>query len=259
MMNFWRLVHNENLKIVLKKSTWILSILMIIGSPIVPIFLKIIDVPFNASGALYQSFILYFIVIMLSLIIASESVSSEFSRGTIKLLLIRPWDRWKILLSKYISVILFSLVATLLFVILNVIFVYILFPTSSESSIVSGATPDLLLTILYNYIRALVLITVAFMLSSLFRSTALAITISILLYFSGGTLNGIFRLFLQPEDRGVVKYLLSTNLDLTQYFNSPTGTFGVTSLGFSLGVLLVYMIVFIAITWFSFVKRDVRA
>lgn len=258
MMNFWRLVHNENLKIVLKKSTWILSILMIIGSPMVPIFLKLIDVEFTASGVLYQSFILYFIVIMLSLIIASESVSSEFSRGTIKLLLIRPWDRWKILLSKYIAVILFSLVATILFVILNMIFAYILFPTTG-SSVLSGPTPDLLLTIVYNYIRALVLITVAFMLSSLFRSTALAIMVSILLYFSGGTLNGIFRLFLEPEDRGVVKYLLSTNLDLTQYFNSPTGTFGVTSLGFSLGVLLVYMIVFIAITWFSFVKRDVRA
>lgn len=259
-MDFWRLVHNENLKIVLKKSTWILTILMIIGSPIVPIFLKLIDIPFSAPDVIYQSFNLYFIVIMLSLIIASESVSSEFSRGTIKLLLIRPWDRWKILLSKYISVILFSLAATIVFVVLNIIFAYILFPASGNSILsAASSTPDLVLTVVYNYIRTLVLITVAFMLSSLFRSTALSITISILLYFSGNTLNGIFRLFLEQEHREFIKYLLSTNLDLTQYFASPTGTFGMTSLGFSLGVLLVYMIVFIAITWFSFVKRDVRA
>lgn len=259
-MNFWKLVHNENLKIVLKVSTWILTILMIIGSPLVPIFLKFADVPFSAPDVIYQSFNLYFIVIVLSLIIASESVSSEFSRGTIKLLLIRPWDRWKILLSKFISVIIFSIAATVLFLIVNIIFAYILFPASG-SSIFSGLapTPDLFLTVVYNYIRAFVLITVAFMLSSLFRSTALSITISILLYFSGNTLNGIFRLFIKPEDTGTIKYLLSTNLDLTQYFTSPTGTFGVTSLGFSLLVLLAYVVVFLVITWLSFVKRDVRA
>ncbi|MFD2875395.1 ABC transporter permease [Paenibacillus rhizoplanae] len=43
---------------------------------------------------------------------AADSVAGEFTWGTIKLLLIRPWSRSKILLSKYISLVIFSLVST---------------------------------------------------------------------------------------------------------------------------------------------------
>ena len=40
------------------------------------------------------------------IIIASGIVANEYSRGTIKMLLVKPYKRWKILLSKYITVIL---------------------------------------------------------------------------------------------------------------------------------------------------------
>ena len=47
---------------------------------------------------------------MFSIIIAGGIVASEFNWGTIKLLLIRPIDRGKILVSKYMAVIAFSLI-----------------------------------------------------------------------------------------------------------------------------------------------------
>ena len=46
---------------------------------------------------------------MFSIIIAGGIVASEYNWGTIKLLLIRPIDRGKILVSKYMAVIAFSL------------------------------------------------------------------------------------------------------------------------------------------------------
>src|SRR6185312_4031151 len=47
---------------------------------------------------------------MFSIIIAGGIVASEYNWGTIKLLLIRPIDRGKILVFKYMAVIAFSLI-----------------------------------------------------------------------------------------------------------------------------------------------------
>src|SRR5690625_4480784 len=57
------------------------------------------------------------IVSLLTIIIAAGIVANEFRWGTIKLLLIRPISRTKILTSKYIAVLLFALF-TLLFVLI---------------------------------------------------------------------------------------------------------------------------------------------
>lgn len=65
----------------------------------------------NAPGAptfvrvFLENSIGLFIPLMV-MVIASDLVSSEYSLGTVKLLLTRPVKRWKILLSKYITLIL---------------------------------------------------------------------------------------------------------------------------------------------------------
>lgn len=53
------------------------------------------------------------IVSLMTIIIAAGIVANEFRWGTIKLLLIRPISRSKILLSKYIAVLLFALISLL--------------------------------------------------------------------------------------------------------------------------------------------------
>ena len=55
---------------------------------------------------------LIILVTLFTVIIAGDMVAGEFTRGTIKLLLIRPASRSKILLSKYVTTLLFA--ATLL-------------------------------------------------------------------------------------------------------------------------------------------------
>ncbi len=64
---------------------------------------------------IYIEFTLFYIlVIIIGVIIAARSMADEFVGGTIKLLLIRPWTRSKILLSKYIAVLSFFTFASLL-------------------------------------------------------------------------------------------------------------------------------------------------
>ncbi|WP_046213097.1 ABC transporter permease [Paenibacillus wulumuqiensis] len=258
MTDFMQLIWNETLKIYLRVSTWILLIFLVVFSPLMLVLMNLGDFPFGAQQAIEQSFAMYFLVILFSLIIASDSVAGEFATGTIKLLLIRPWQRWKILASKFLSVALFTLVLTLLFLLVVTVMGYILFPSSSSSLFGEGES-NLFLLVLYNYIRALMLAAFAFMLSALFRSTALAITLAILLYFAGNIITPLLQAFLQPKDYWFVKVFLPANLDLTQYMKDPNGMFGVTSLGWSLLVLAVYFVVFVLIAWWSFTKRDVRA
>src|SRR5690625_7816905 len=49
------------------------------------------------------------IIVLYAVIIAAGNIPSEFSKGAIKLLLIRPISRSKVLLSKYIATVSFSL------------------------------------------------------------------------------------------------------------------------------------------------------
>ncbi|WP_322923172.1 ABC transporter permease [Paenibacillus campi] len=262
MINFMQLVWNELLKILLRISNWVMLILLALLSPTLLILLKLGDYPAAAPMALDQSFSMFFLVVLFALIVASESVATEFTTGTIKLLLIRPWQRWKILSSKFVALVVFLLGLTLLFTLINLAVAYMLFPaTVTALPDWAAAAPDsnLFLLVVYSFIRTLVLATFAFMLSALFRSPALAITLSMLLYFSGTLSNGLLHAFLRPQDYWIVKYLLFTNLDLTQYFSNPSGSFGITSLGWSLFMLTVYVVVFALIAWVSFSKRDVRA
>src|SRR5699024_271444 len=68
----------------------------------------------SQASNIFIVFALLFVII-----ISSDNVSGEFSRGTIKMLMVRPHSRWKILLSKYVAVLLFSLFMLLLLFVLS--------------------------------------------------------------------------------------------------------------------------------------------
>ena len=134
------------------------------------------------------------IVTLLTIIVAGSIVSTEFSQGTIKMLLTRPVSRWKVLTSKYITVILFCLLATAITYVSSVVSAYIFYSGATESTFlfneemlnVSAVWGKSLYLLFLSFINAMIIATIAFMLGVLFRSTAMAIGISIFLYFTGG-------------------------------------------------------------------------
>ncbi|MNF14823.1 hypothetical protein D3C80_2171770 [compost metagenome] len=68
----------------------------------------------------------------------------------------------------------------------------------------------------------------------------------------------IFVQIFNPERFEWAKYLIFTHMDLRGYLLSDTGPGGV-SLGFSVAVLAAYYVLFLAVSWFVFSKRDVAA
>lgn len=200
------------------------------------------------------------IVVLLVVIVAAGIVASEFSQGTIKMLLSRPVKRWKILTSKYMTVILFGIVLMLVGFGVSIISAYVIFPSGGGQELVWNGKEVVevsvwgrgLYMLLLSFANVFVTGTFAFMIGSVFRSSSLAIGLSLFSYFTGST---VVMLLSKYE---VVKYIVFTHMDLTIYESNFRIVEGIT-MGFSLIVLAVYLIVFLVISYTTFMKRDITA
>ncbi len=206
---------------------------------------------------------LVMLITLFTVIIAGDSLAGEFSTGTIKLLLIRPASRLKILISKYLSMIMFGLLLLIILFVVSLIVNGILYQFDSTG--LPYLTVDshgvvkehnmfghLWQTYLLNGVSTIMFVTLAFMISSAFRSSAMAIGFSIFLLFAGMLMLEIFHPYAWS------KYLLFANLDLSQYLDGQPYQEGMT-IGFSIAVLAAYYIVFNLVSWLAFTKRDVAA
>ncbi|MED1738467.1 ABC transporter permease [Bacillus swezeyi] len=195
--------------------------------------------------------------------VAAGIVANEFSWGTVKLLVIRPISRFKILLSKYLTVLLFALALLFILFASAGLTGLLLFGTGESSQVhlayVNGSVEEqsLLLHLagsyLLNSISLFMMSTMAFMISAVFRNSSLAVGISIFLLVMGGTATGLLSMKFDWA-----KYILFANTDLTQYFDGTPLVSGMT-LGFSITVLAVYYIVFQVLAFGVFTKRDIAS
>ncbi|MFE6075318.1 ABC transporter permease [Paenibacillus sp. NPDC057886] len=262
MGNFGNLIMNENMKIFRRPRTWIMLSILALISLLMPVLLNegmgSSEVPYW-QAAITTVQIVFFLNTIFCVVIAAEAVAGEFTWGTIKLLLIRPWSRSKILASKYLTVIGFSILSTLLVVILATVMSYMLFSHSvtQDGSGVSASHAFALWG--YLYVDLFITLAIAFMVSSVFRSGALAIGLSLFIMFT----QNLFSLIFNPVRYEWAKYVLFNNMDLSRYMNSASdygllgdGNAGMT-LGFSVAVLAVYYVIFMLISWVVFNKRDV--
>jgi ABC-2 type transport system permease protein len=221
-----------------------------------------------ASGETMWSFVNFnanFIDIigLFAIIIAAGIVAGEFTWGTIKLLLIRPISRTKILLSKYLTVLLFgvTLLATL-FVLSTILGAIFFGGGDSQPHLVyiDGAVEEqsMLFYSIKNYLLSTISITMmatmAFMISAVFRNSSLAIGISLFLLFMGSTATGFIAL-----KYDWAKYSLFANTDLRMYTGAMPKLVEDMTLGFSITILIVYFVIFHLLAFLVFNKRDVAA
>ncbi|WP_223068120.1 ABC transporter permease [Paenibacillus caui] len=260
MANFFKLLKNENMKIYRRLRTWIMMGLVVIIPALVAVLMAVStggDTEIGAWDAFTNLTSLFFLVSIFSAIIFADIVASEFTWGTIKLLLIRPWKRSKVLLSKLLAGLIFSLLLTLIFIVVNWALSFLLFKNISTPGVYpAGYSPFSfnLEMLLYRYVDMVIICIFAFMLSTLFRSSGIAIGLAIFLLFAGNILQALLR----PEKYAWTKYVLFTNMNLSRYMIGDGSAAGMT-LGFSVAVLSVYVIVFLAVSWIVFMRRDVAA
>lgn len=265
MFDFMNLVKNENMKIYRRPRTYVMAGIMvglILLASLITVAVGGRDISMW-DVALVESLFLSGLVTIFVVIVGASSVAEEFSGGTIKLLLIRPWSRSKILISKYIAVLMYAFLMTALLLASLLLINWLCFGlgnsgTSEVAAAMTGEVSENQLVYMLKYyglkfIGTIMTLTIAFMLSALFRSSALAIGIAlvqILFVNNAVSLIGLIQ-------KKWVDYVLFVHLDLTGYLSGGNLTRPDMTLGFSLAVLAVYYVIFMAITWLVFNKRDV--
>lgn len=206
---------------------------------------------------------------LMMMVIASDLVSSEHSAGTVKALLTRPARRWRILLSKYLTLVLavsfvitmFGLFSTL---ISGMVFgfqgweapVLTGFSMSGEQMDLSGVhfVPQwqyIVMEFGLAWFVSLVVATISFMLSVLVRSTAAGMGIMLACLIAGMILRGMV------ESWESAQYLFMVNLDLIKYLTDAAPPIQGMTLGFSLLVLLVWGVAALVVSFVSFTRKDV--
>lgn len=217
--------------------------------------------PANPWSALLKFSGLVEMVMILAIVIAADMVAGEYTAGTMKLLLIRPYSRTKILLSKYFAVSLFALVMLALLVIcgygVNALFYGAggihttdLFLNQQGQIVQQNVMIQVIKMYGLSIFPVMGYITLAFAISTVLRNSALAVGISLFIMIAG---NSMIEATAKIE---WLKYLPFANSDISLYiFHLPARP--EMTLGFSLSVLLVYIFTLALTSWTVFKKRDV--
>lgn len=211
--------------------------------------------------AVLQESMLVTIVSVIMIVLAGGCVANEFANGTIKFLLVNPVSRRKIIVSKYLTMLILAL-GLILGVYMTVLLVNLPFfgadfsvpcLTASEGSVMVGNS---FLYGLQKYltegVSLVAMTTMAFMISSMVRSSALAIGIGVTALMGGSVLVA----FLSQLGCDWGRYLIFANLSLSEAASGNT-VFPNQSLGFSVVVLAVHIAVFLVMAYDGFTRKEV--
>ncbi len=178
------------------------------------------------------------IIVMVIVIVAGVSVSEEFNKGTVKLLLVRPYSRTKILIAKLISVFITMAITTISILALQFIVGGLVygFETYEMQVLQFDFTNNSIVTLnIFAYLGLMficklpvfVLIgTLAFALSTIFLNSPLAIALPIFGYMGSDMINMLALSYKWDW----VKYFVTPNWDLSQYLFGGTPMFKGTSI-----------------------------
>ena len=207
-----------------------------------------------------------FILIAIA-IIAGTIVSEEFNKGTIKLLLVRPYSRVKILLAKFVASLIIMFAAILTVVLAQTIIGGILYGFgiyTTKCVVYNIAANSLSEVSLFKYLCMIIgaklpmfilILTLSFTISTVFTNAPLAIAIPLVGMTFESLINQLAYMY---EKARFLMYFVTPNWDFTQYvFGGLSQMKGVT-LPFSICICLAYFIVMMALSLYSFKKRNIK-
>lgn len=229
---------------------------------------KIEEVPTSSNHYILTVFYNeYFIMVLVMIVLVSGSiVSDEFSKGTIKLLLVKPYTRTKILLSKYLTVLIMLVFALLTTFIMQMIIgglffgyeslnvPYITYNIASKSIESIHILKYFLLYTLSILPQLIILATLGFTLSTITTSTSLANTFTIIGAF-GGSFIGLFAQSLELE---WLKYIVTLNWDFTCFLFGGSSPYKGITLPFSVIICIIYLLIMLIISFIVFKKRNIK-
>ena len=205
-------------------------------------------------------------IIVVIIMIAGTIVSEEFNKGTIKLLLVKPYTRTQILLSKFLTVLIVSAFVIVSTILMQILVGGILFGFESlfEPVVVYNLSTNAIQEInIFAYLGIqtltqlpiiILLATLAFAISTIFSNSALAITVSLLGYMGASIINQLAIAY----NLTFMKYFVTMNWDLSQYLFGGLPYMEGMNLITSIIICVVYLLIMLIPTFIIFKKRNIK-
>lgn len=198
---------------------------------------------------------------IMMIVVAGGIMANEFSGGTIKFLLVNPVKRGKIFFSKYFTLAVFTAVMSVIIFIVTLLAGLIFgreglsaqYLIYSDGVISNGSVLSVVITpYLFALVSTCVTVTLAFMISSAMRSSAVSIGVSIAVLLVGSGVTSI----LASLEMDWGRFLVFANTDLNSIMNGNS-LFAHHSLTFAVINIIVYMVVFLLTAYDGFTRREV--
>ena len=205
-------------------------------------------------------------IIIIILITSSTIISNELKEGTIKLLLIKPYTRNQILLSKYLSMII-VMVLSIIYLYLTQLLIggfYLGFSSLQEKVVIYNFQ---LSTIMcynifgYTFLRILLklpmlilLSTLSFLISIITSNNILSLTISLIVYIFSASIKSLAISY----NIKIMKYLLTMNWNINEYLFGKLSEYKYLNLTTSIIICIIYYIFLLILSFMIFNKKDIK-
>ena len=205
--------------------------------------------------------------IIIATIFAGTIVNEEFNKGTIKLLLVRPYSRRKILLAKLIAcfivvMIAITVITAMQMVILGVTYGFdtmstpvIVYDYNANSVITMNILKYLAIYLLNITPMIIIYIMLSFFIGSALKNSSLAIAVSLLLYMASNITVGLSEQLITVK---WLKYIPIFNWDLTQYLYGKLPLLEGMNISGSIMICADIILVLMIMTFYNFEQRDVK-
>lgn len=205
-------------------------------------------------------------IIIIVLIISSNILAEEITKGTIKLLLIKPYKRSKILLSKYITIIITIFISIIFLYIMQLLLggLFLGFDSLKEKVIIYNYQKSQIMCyniFVYTLIRVisklpmlLLISTISYLLSIISSNSTTSLTITMLIYIFSQSINALAITY----NAKIMRYLLTVNWNFTEYLFGNIPQFKYINLTLSSIVCIIYLIIMITISFILFNKKDIK-
>ena len=211
-----------------------------------------------------ESLLLFLIVVVV--VIGGTIVSEEFNKGTMKLLLVKPYPRYKILLSKFIAMF------GVMFIFIGAIYLFelisggIIFGFDSLSvpalyynyntNLLVSMNPIMgsLLNLACSLPQVILLGTLAFALGTIFNISALSVALPLGGVFAAELINTVALM----KNIKFLKYFVTLNWDFNAYLFGGMSEFKFTNFPFSLIVCIIYFLIMVITMFIVFKKKNIK-
>lgn len=221
----------------------------------------------DLRGGLFNLFEEYEIfIILIIVIVAGSIVSEEFNKGTIKLLLIKPYTRLEILLSKLIACFITILITIAILIIMELIVGGLMFGIDSLNIPIviynfntdSVNTYNVFVYLLISFVAKLpfylIIMLLAFASSAIFTNTSLAIILTLTMYLASSLIKSL-ALNYNVE---FMKYFITLNWNLEQYLFGHIPKYQYINLNFSIIIYATYFIILLILPFIIFNKKNIK-